>query len=681
MENKQDSIFGHPPSLFVLFFTEMWERFSYYGMRALLVLFLVSEAATGGWEWTSAEALTLYGTYTMWVYITPILGGMMADRYLGYRWAVILGALLMTLGHASMALETSFFFYLGLFLLVAGNGFFKPNISSMVGQLYGPNEAAKKDGGYTIFYMGINAGAFLGILLCGYIGEKVGWSYGFGLAGIFMFFGMVMFWFGQGIFGKIGLKPNKSSDSITAAIEDVKAEQEEHEESLAEFDEAALDARIQQEAPDLDATTLQRLKSYMRDKFAKKVTADRLVVIFFFALFSVFFWMCFEQAGGTMNLFAKNFTQRVLTGTGAVAFRWIDAILTIVPMLLVTYVLLKLFSKTFKRFALSNVFLGLSFLIIWGLCIWKVNREFNTNAYDVTYTHEVTENIQDTLLVNNATTIDVKSLAIMSKGYLADKYSGAIPTFNAYTNLSIVPEKDSGRVVISGAYTMDKTEQGTLRVNEVLADGSAFNAIISDSKLRYIQEEEVAKYKSAFSGTITRQLKDETEVTASWFQILNSLFIVLFAPVFSKVWERKWNPSGPVKFALGMVLLGLGFGFLAMGSMSIPLGAESASVSMIWLVFAFLFHTWGELCISPVGLSFVSKLSPKKLVGLMFGVWFFASAMGNKLAGSTGAMMDEVSEKLSMTSFFLLYVGIPFTIALVIFLMRKWLVKKMHGIN
>jgi len=191
------NVMGHPAGLFVLFFSEMWERFSYYGMRALLVLFLVSEAATGGWEWTSGEAIALYGTYTMWVYITPILGGMIADRWLGYRRAIVLGALLMTLGHGSMAFETPFFFYLGLMLLVVGNGFFKPNISSIVGQLYKEDEAARKDAGYTIFYMGINAGAFLGILLCGYIGEKVGWSYGFGLAGIFMFFGMVMANFGQ----------------------------------------------------------------------------------------------------------------------------------------------------------------------------------------------------------------------------------------------------------------------------------------------------------------------------------------------------------------------------------------------------------------------------------------------------------------------------------------------------
>ena len=178
-------VMGHPAGLLVLFFTEMWERFSYYGMRALLTLFLVSTLAEGGWEWTRAEALNLYGWYTGFVYLTPILGGIIADMLTGYRKAILIGALMMTLGHASMALETfnNTFFFIGLGLLILGNGMFKPNISTMVGQLY-PDNSSKKDAGYTIFYMGINAGAFLGMLLCGYIGEKVGWHYGFGLAGI-----------------------------------------------------------------------------------------------------------------------------------------------------------------------------------------------------------------------------------------------------------------------------------------------------------------------------------------------------------------------------------------------------------------------------------------------------------------------------------------------------------------
>ena len=165
-EINQKTIIGHPSGLYVLFFTEMWERFSYYGMRAILVLFLVSSFQDGGWGWERSEALGLYGVYTGLVYITPIFGGILADKFLGYRNAVIIGALIMTLGHVSMALEvfSDLLFYLGLIFLIIGNGFFKPNISSIVGQLY-KTEGRDKDAGYTIFYMGINSGAFLGILL------------------------------------------------------------------------------------------------------------------------------------------------------------------------------------------------------------------------------------------------------------------------------------------------------------------------------------------------------------------------------------------------------------------------------------------------------------------------------------------------------------------------------------
>ncbi|MEL7375744.1 MAG: oligopeptide:H+ symporter, partial [Bacteroidota bacterium] len=205
MGANSNQIFGHKPGLFVLFFTEMWERFSYYGMRVLLVVFLVEVAFDE--QWSRADALALYGIYTGFVYFTPMIGGILADRYLGYRRAVALGALVMTLGHASMALETEVFFYLGLLLLIIGNGLFKPNISSIVGQLYSKNPELK-DGAYTIFYMGINAGAFLGIGLCSYYGEQISYSLGFGLAGIFMLVGLLQFWFSQDIFGRIGLPPS-----------------------------------------------------------------------------------------------------------------------------------------------------------------------------------------------------------------------------------------------------------------------------------------------------------------------------------------------------------------------------------------------------------------------------------------------------------------------------------------
>lgn len=512
MDNKS-TILGHPAGLFTLFFTEMWERFSYYGMRALLVLFLVSDAASGGWSWSNEDAAKLYAFYTGLVYITPILGGLLADKLLGYRKAVVLGAILMTAGHASMALETPIFFYLGLALLILGNGAFKPNISTIVGGLY-PKGSEKKDAGYTIFYMGINAGAFLGILLCGYIGEKVGWSYGFGLAGIFMFIGMVQFWFGQGIFGDVGLSPKQK----------VKAD-------LANNTPKEV---VEEENP--------------------VVVKDRLVVIGILAFFTIFFWWAFEQAGSSMTIFAKDFTERTLTGSGSLIFKWVNTLLTIIPLGVITVVLGMLFYKTVKKYPISVVALGLSFAFIWYIAIWMLMKEFDSES---------------------------------------------------------------------------------------------------------------------------------AEIPASWFGVLNSLFIIIFAPLFSKLWETKFNPAPSVKFAMGLILLGLGFGILAFGASAIPQGAEAGAVrvSLVWLVLAYLLHTLGELVLSPVGLSYVSKLAPARLVGMMFGLWFTASAIANFLGGITASFIDKISEAYSLSVFFLIFTAIPILAGLILISITPIIKKKMHGVH
>lgn len=514
-------VLGHPAGLLILFFTEMWERFSYYGMRALLTLFLVSSLAEGGWQWTREDAMQLYGWYTGLVYLTPLIGGMIADRLTGFKKAIVLGAVIMTLGHASMALEMfdDTFFYLGLALLILGNGLFKPNISSMVGNLY-PDDSSKKDAGYTIFYMGINAGAFLGMLLCGYIGEKIGWHYGFGLAGVFMFFGMLQFYFGQKIFGINGESPKN-----TEATHKMEALNKEEEIELEK-----------NEKPDT----------------AAHIVRDRLIVVAVFMLASIVFFLSFEQAGGSMSIFALDYTQRVLDGNAAIAFKWVDSILTIVPIAIVTLVLYALARKIFKQYPLTILFTAISFIIIWGLGIWKIVREFNTL---------------------------------------------------------------------------------------------------------------------------------DTEVAASWFQILNSFFIITLAQGFSKFWEKTWNPSGPIKFAMGLILVGIGFAALAYGAREIPSGAKTASVSMIWLILAYLFHTMGELCLSPVGLSYVSKLSPKKLLGLLFGFWFCASAIANFIGGFLGATIDKITTEYSMSFFFLIFAFIPAITALLLILFNPKLKKMMHGIN
>ena len=218
---EQPQILGHPVGLFVLFFTEMWERFSYYGMRALLILFLVAKVEDEGWGWSRGEAYALYGWYVMLVYFMPLLGGWLADNKWGHVKTVIVGASIITLGHASMAvsdiqmgIDLKFVFYLGLFLIILGTGLFKPNMSSIVGKMY-PPQSEKKDGAYTIFYMGVNSGAFIGTLLVGWIGETFSWTWGFGLAGIFMFFGLLQFYFAREVFGKAASQPKPKEENLT----------------------------------------------------------------------------------------------------------------------------------------------------------------------------------------------------------------------------------------------------------------------------------------------------------------------------------------------------------------------------------------------------------------------------------------------------------------------------------
>ncbi len=504
--NLDPQVLNHPAGLFILFFTEMWERFSYYGMRALLVLFLVTAIDGGGWGWSRENAALLYMWYTSLVYLTPLIGGWIADKFWGFKTAVVVGALLMTLGHAALAVETVSSFYIGLGLLIAGNGLFKPNISSMVGGLY--KDDTKKDGAYTIFYMGINAGAFLGIMLCGYVGETVGWSYGFGLAGVFMFFGLLQFYFAQAVFGENGAKPQKSVD---LNAQNIKADKLTH------------------------------------------IEKDRLMVIGVFALFVIVFWWAFEQAGSSMTIFAKDYTQRVLTGTSATIYVWANFFLTVVPVVVVTWVLALLFKQTFKVIPLSNTFLAASFAMIWGIIIWKVYNEFSSTG--------------------------------------------------------------------------------------------------------------------------------EIEVPASWFGILNSFFIITMAPLFSKIWESKLNPSGPAKFALGLALLGVGFGFLAYGAAGIQMGASTATVSMFWLIAAYFFHTTGELCLSPVGLSYVSKLTPKRLLGLMFGVWFLSNFVAHFIGGYTASAMDSINASIGLSGFFMLFTAIPIGAGVLMLVLTPFLKKRMHGIH
>lgn len=584
----KDKVIGHPAGLFVIFFTEMWERFSFYGMKILLVLFLTAPYLSDnpGWEWSRENALALIGTYSSLLYLTPIVGGWLADKITGYKWAVIIGCFIMMLGHAAMVFETTWSLYLGLALLVIGTGFFKPNMTSMISEMYKGKEA-KKDGAYTIYYMGVNAGAFFGMMLCGYLAENIGWSYGFGLAGIFMLGGLIQFWLAKDLFGQIGEKPSK--------IHEVELPQNINEK--APFESFEEDSKKLNPFTNLDKllivlSSLGGLLYLFNDPISKignlnllpfglggldgssttvlvalvlflyliisrmsrynVVTRDKIIAVSIFGIFTVFFFGAFEQSLGSMTLFARDYTERALTGNSALIFKIIDTILTIVPLAIITWVLYLLFRKTYTKIPYSNLVLGATFVFLWYVVFYKINNEFS---------------------------------------------------------------------------------------------------------------------------------KETTEVGASWFGILNSFFIITLAPLFSKWWESKYNPSVAMKYGIGLILLGLGFGILVFGTMGIPQGAKTASVSMVFLILAYLFHTMGELCISPVGLSYLSKLVPGRMIGFMFGIWYLAIAIGQKAAGTMGGMIDSITEQYSLSTFFLIFTLVPAGVGVISILLNGVLKKLMHGVR
>ncbi|HYH79441.1 MAG TPA: peptide MFS transporter [Longimicrobium sp.] len=469
--SEDRSFFGHPRGLSTLFFTEMWERFSYYGLRPLLVLFMAAALADGGFGFDRGQASAIVGIYGACVYLASLPGGWIADRLLGLRRAIFTGAVLITSGHLSIGLSGfagqgtagKAFFFLGLILIVFGTGLLKPNISAIVGDLY-PEGGARRDAGFSIFYMGINMGAFFGQLITGALGELVGWHLGFGAAGVGMFAGLVVFaLFARRTLGDIGMEPTRHPDPAVQS----------RQENMVKLVVGGLVAVVALAfilaisgvfIP--DAQVIGRYMTFvlvgMAVVFFSYVFAfgglggdemRRVAVIMVLFVFAAIFWSAFEQAPTSLNLFARDFTDRQM-----------------------------------------------------------------------------------------------------------------------------------------GSF----------------------------------------------------------EVPATWFQSINSAFIILLAPVFAWIWvsmaRRGRDLSSPGKFALGLFFAGVGFLLMIYAAREVVASNGSLKVSAMWLVGSYFFQTVGELCLSPVGLSSMTKLSPRKYVGQMMGIWFLASALGNLIGGLVGGHVDP--EKL-----------------------------------
>lgn len=476
--------FGHPRGLATLFFTEMWERFSYYGLRPLLVLFMAAALADGGFGFDRSQASAIVGIYGALVYVASLPGGWVADRLLGLRRAIFIGACLITAGHLSIGLSGmagpgagKLFFFLGLALIVLGTGLLKPNISAIVGDLY-PEGGARRDAGFSIFYMGINIGAFVGQLVTGFLGEAIGWHWGFGAAGVGMFFGLVVFWLTAGkTLGPIGQGITRHPD---AAVQAAQERQVKLALTVGLGLVAALFFLSAAGVITLDAQAIGRSMTFVLVGLALgffayvfvagKLSGDekkRVAVIVVLFLFAAIFWSAFEQAPTSLNLFAKDFT----------------------------------------------------------------DRQF-------------------------------------------------------------------------GSF----------------------------------------------------------EVPATWFQSINSAFIILCAPMFAALWtglgKRGIDLSSPTKFALGLALAGVGFAVMILAANQVVASGGTLKVTAWWLVASYFFQTLGELCLSPVGLSSMTKLSPRKFVGQMMGIWFLASAVGNLIGGLVGGNVDpekleQMPQLFTVTSLFL----------------------------
>lgn len=292
-----DAVEGHPKQLALLFFTEMWERFSFYGMRALLVLFMVHQL-----KYADVKANLIYGTYTALVYLMPLFGGIAADKILGYRKAIILGGALMAAGHLILAIPTDWSFFAGMAFLISGNGFFKPNISTMVGKLYRPGDG-RRDGAFSIFYMGVNLGAAIGGLICGYIGQEINWHYGFGLAGIFMILGLITFLYGQKSLGEIGLVPKEQTGETVGGQKQLLILLV----SLSIiplfiflFNNYTLMGKIMFPIC-IVATVAMVVVAFQQEKEAR----DKMLTAIVLVAFSVLFWAFYEQGGGSLNLYTE----------------------------------------------------------------------------------------------------------------------------------------------------------------------------------------------------------------------------------------------------------------------------------------------------------------------------------------------------------------------------------------
>ena len=497
-DQYRNSFFGHPRGLATLFFTEMWERFSFYGMRGILVLYMIA-AATGfnrGMHLSTETATAIYGLYMMSVYLFSLPGGWVADKILGLRKSVWYGGILIACGHFSMAIPTNETFFLGLVFIVLGTGLLKPNVSSMVGGLYANDSGARRDAGFSIFYMGINLGAMIAPLICGYLGENVNWHYGFGAAGVGMVIGLVQYRLTGKYLGEIGLETEKHPD---AAIQEMK------------------------------------LKKNKRTLY---IVVGIIVVIVLSALVGI------------------------LPINPIIVSDWSIAILLFVFLFYFIYLLI-------------------------------------------------------------------------------------------FSDLEAKEKKKVGAIIILCLFSV----------------------------IFWFGAEQAGSSLNIFADVYTHRTFFGWQMPASWLQSVNPAFIIIFAPIFGWLWvwlnKRNLEPSSPVKFAMGLILLGAGFLVMVFAA---EVAMAHMKASVVFLVTYYLLETFGELSLSPVGLSTVTKLAPKRLVGQMMGVWFLATGLAEILAGRFAGQFNQNDVHL-MPHLFMIVVVIGAGSGILLLIISKPVRKLMQDVH
>ena len=639
--SKQRELFGHPTGLYTLFFAEMWERFSYYGMRALLILYMIK----GFLGYGDKDANAVYGAYTALVYMTPFFGGMIADRLLGSRASVVIGGLLMAAGHLLMTQETELFFFSALGFLIAGNGFFKPNISTIVGSLY-PDGSPKRDGGFTIFYIGINLGAALAPLLCGYVGETYGWHYGFGLATIGMLVGVAIFvaptFLTQlmillaALASAVSLFFFNAGDWVSVASNTFVAI------ALAVSGFAAFVALGRGGLPKEAGAPPSREDFY--PNLIKVLVGTAVAIPVFVILVSGFTvlpgfndqLMLLPEATAHSLESSESPLIRGLAEFVKEASRPAGLVLTLAGIGALFYLL----REAFKMDKVSRERLYVVFILTFFMFVFwaffeqsgsSVNNFTDRNVDRVAETSMVQE---DRVGKSESLRLVVATEANQDMEFLSQEFLGHENGSDAF---AAKLEKAIRGVESSKEESKRMSEKELAETIEKVTN----HPTLTMTGLTYLREfaksTEASDEDKSVEWTFTAENVGKiglggNEVPASVFQAVNAIYIMLFGLVFTALWgwlgARGLEPSTPVKFGLGLVQLGLGFAMLYFGA-QYNVGGRVAS---FWLLLMYLLLTTGELCSSPVGLSMVTKLTPPRLVNTVMGSWFLATAFSQFLA-------------------------------------------------